>query len=104
MATDKNKKQVPSGGWKTLMVTSGYGGNTRLPFVEIHSDKIKDEVLQLSPEEARDFAANLLQAAEAAEQDAFIFEFHADLLNDRVMGAQMLVQFRVWRDAHGQNR
>lgn len=104
MAKRDKKKPGSSGKWKTLLVTSGYGGNTRQPFVEIHSDKLKDEVLQLSPGEARDFAANLLQAAEAAEQDAFIFEFHSELLESPVRGAQMLSQFRVWRDAHGQNR
>lgn len=88
---------------KTIWVESGYGGNTRQPFVEIKTDKLK-EPLQLSPKEARDLAQNLLQAAEAAEQDAFIFEFHRDLLGDDRMGASMLVEFRKWRDMHGQNR
>jgi len=72
--------------WKrsVIMVTSGYGGNTRQPFVEIKTDKLKAP-LQLSPEEARDLALNLLQAAEAAEQDAFIFEFHSTLGGEREM-------------------
>ena len=94
--------------WKTINVTSGYGGNTRQPFVEIKADKLK-EPLQLSPEEARDLGANLLQAAEAAEQDAFIFEFHSEFIEGTPQeksnfGASMLVEFRKWRDAQGQGR
>ena len=94
--------------WKMINVTSGYGGNTRQPFVEIKTDKLK-EPLQISPEEARDLAANLLQAAEAAEQDAFIFEFHSEFYRGtpeekRNVGASMLSEFRKWRDAHGQDR
>ena len=45
-----------------INVTSGYGGNTRQPFVEIKAKQIK-EPMQLLPEEARDLALNLLQAA-----------------------------------------
>lgn len=94
--------------WKTINVTSGYGGKTRQPFVEIKADKLK-EPLQVSPEEARDLAANLLQAAEAAEQDAFIFEFHSELIEGtpdekKNVGASMLSEFRKWRDTHGQDR
>lgn len=94
--------------WKMINVTSGYGGNTRQPFVEIKAEKLK-EPMQLSPEEARDLAANLLQAAEAAEQDAFIFEFHSEFVEEGTpeekinIGASMLSAFREWRDAHGQN-
>lgn len=94
--------------WKMINVTSGFGGNTRQPFVEINAEKLKGP-MQLSPEEARDLAANLLQAAEAAEQDAFIFEFHSAFIEGtpeakRNFGASMLIEFRKWRDAHGQDR
>lgn len=87
-----------------INVESGYGGNTRQPFVEIKTDKLK-EPLQLSPEEARDLASNLLQAAEASENDAFMFEFISKELHagDNA-GANILMEFRKWRDAHGQNR
>lgn len=91
--------------WRKINVTSGYGYNTRQPFVQIEMDYPKDHPLQLAPEEARNLAANLLQAAEASEQDAFIFEFHSQLLNgDEKIGASMLIQFRKWRDEHGQNK
>lgn len=98
--------------WKAINVTSGYGGNTHQPFVEIKLDKLfefHNKPVQLSPEEARDLAANLLQAAEAAEQDAFIFEFHSAFIEGtpdekKNVGASMLIEFRKWRDAHGQDR
>lgn len=92
--------------YKTIMVTSGYGGNTRQPFVQIEMEYPKDHPLQLEPNEARDLAANLLQAAEAAEQDAFIFEFHSTLggTRDDKLGAGVLFQFREWRNEHGQNK
>ncbi len=91
--------------WNVINVTSGYGGNTRQPFVEIKTDKLK-EPLQLSPEEARDLARNLLEASEASEQDAFIFEFHSQVggPRDERIGAMMLIEFRQWRDEHGQNK
>jgi hypothetical protein len=94
--------------FNTIMVTSGYGGNSRQPFVEIKTDKLKAP-LQLSPEEARDLALNLLSAAEASEQDAFIVEFHSAFIEGsevekRNVGASMLIEFRKWRDEHGQNR
>ena len=87
-----------------INVTSGYGFNTRQPFVEIHTDKLKEH-LQLLPKEARDLAQNLLQAAEAAEQDAFMFEFFSkDLKVGDQAAAGIISQFRKWRDDHGQNR
>lgn len=94
--------------WKTIKVTSGYGGNTRQPYVEINAEFLKAP-LQIAPEEARDLAMNLLEAAEASEQDAFIFEFHSDLIDDPVsekenIGASMLIEFRKWRDKYGQNK
>lgn len=91
-----------------IKVTSGYGGNTHQPFVEIHTDKLK-EPMQISPSEARDLARNLFEAAEASEQDAFIFEFHSGLIDgteqERMsIGANMLIEFRKFRDDHGQNK
>lgn len=94
---------------RVINVTSGYGGNTRQPFVQVEMDYPKDHPLQLEPNEARDLAANLLQAAEAAEQDAFIFEFHSSLIEGTAkekerVGANMLIEFRKWRNGHGQNK
>lgn len=93
--------------FNVIKVTSGYGGNTRQPFVEIKTDKLK-EPLQLSPEEARDLALNLLEAAESCEQDAFIFEFFSHIMGGGDKGdhagAKSLIEFRQWRDDHGQNK
>ena len=91
-----------------INVTSGYGSNTRQPFVQLNTEKLK-EPLQLDPNAARDLAANLLQAAEAAEQDAFMFEFHSALFEgapeeQTKIGASVLAEYRKWRDAHGQNK
>lgn len=90
--------------WKVIRVESGYGGNTRQPFVEIKDDRLKAP-MQLSPEEARDLALNILEAAEAAEQDAFMFEFVSkDLHAGDQAAANIISEFRKWRDDHGQNK
>jgi hypothetical protein len=95
---------VNNNNWKTIMVESGYGGNTRQPFVEIKDEWLKAP-MQLSPEEARDLALNLLEAAEASEQDAFMFEFVSkDLHAGDQAAANIIGEFRKWRDGHGQNR
>jgi hypothetical protein len=54
----------------------------------------------IDPDEARDLAANLLQAAEAADGDQFMFEFVAKELNvgDNA-GANILLEYRKFRDA-----
>ena len=90
--------------FKIIRVESGYGGNTRQPFVEIKDDRLKSP-MQISPEEARDLALNLLEAAEAAEQDAFMFEFVSKDLNAGDQAAANIIgEFRKWRDDHGQNK
>ena len=93
--------------WKVIRVESGYGGNSRQPFVEVKDDRLK-EPMQLLPEEARDLALNLLEAAEASEQDAFIFEFFSKIMGGGEKGdsagAKSLIEFRQWRNDHGQNK
>ncbi len=86
--------------WHVIRVSSGYGHNTREPFVQIEMEYPKDHPLQLHPDEARDLAANLLQAAEAAEVDSFIFEFISKELHagDNA-GANILMEYRKFRDS-----
>lgn len=84
-----------------ILINSGYGKNTRQPFVQMSTDKW---MVQISPEEARDLAGNLLQAAEAAEQDAFLFEFTMDTFKDEHAAGLMVAGFRKWRVEHGMNR
>ncbi len=84
---------------RKIEVSSGYGDNTREPFVQIEMEYPKDHPLQLHPDEARDLAANLLQAAEAADQDAFIFEFTSrELHGGDMVGANILMEFRKFRE------
>lgn len=60
---------------------------------------VLDRPLQLSPAEARSLAANLFQAAEAAECDGFLFEFaNTQLGQDDATSAQLLVAYRDWRN------
>lgn len=80
----------------TLWASSGYGAKTRKPFVAIHW---KDVMEQLSPEEARAFALSVLEAAEAAIQDAFIIEWVLKTINgDEAAGIALLREFREWRE------
>lgn len=81
-----------------IWVASGYGGNTRKPFVSMTVRDLKP--VQLSPEEARDLAGNLIACAEAADQDAFLvewFQSEFDLPIERA--AQILVRYRDARAA-----
>lgn len=81
----------------TILVTAGYGANTKRPFVMLEAD-VLDRPLQLSVAEARDLAGNLLQAAEAAEGDQRIVEFATDTLGFEVPeAAQLIIHMRELR-------
>jgi hypothetical protein len=47
--------------------------------------------------QARELAYTLLHAADLAEAEAFIFEFHAGLTGDVMSGGYTLQRFRDWR-------
>lgn len=83
----------------TFLVSSGYGANTRKPYIEISLDgKL---LAQIAPESARALAFNLLSGAEAAEQDAFLFEFFTKNLQAPIeVAGTMLKEFRNWRDTN----
>lgn len=85
--------------WMNILVSSGYGGNTREPFVEIKMEYPKDHPLQIHPDEARALAMNLLEAADAADTDQFLFEFVSkDLHSGDQAAAGILMEFRKFRD------
>jgi hypothetical protein len=84
---------------RTLWHQSGVNKNGE-PFVQLLID---DEVLcQLSPEEARDHAKNVLEATEASEQDAFMLDFFKKQVGADAEHAMIIVvEFRKWREARG---
>lgn len=85
----------------TLWASSGYGMNTRQPFVTIHW---KDVTVQMSPEEARAFASTVVGAAEASEQDAFLVEWVQSQIGcDMIGAANLLMEFRQWREQRMKN-
>ena len=86
--------------WKVINVSSGFGANTREPFVQIEMEYPKDHPLQIHPDEARDLAMNLLQAAESADQDAFMIKFVSkDLKAGENAAAAILLEYRKFRNA-----
>lgn len=70
------------------------------PFVQLFiEDKI---VCQFTPEQAREHAAHVLEAAEAAEQDAFMFKFFGTKVGTDARHAMMLImEFRKFREERG---
>src|SRR6185369_10044031 len=80
-----------------FLVSSGYGGNTKRPFVQLQHPSI-DRPLTISPNEARALALNILECADAAESDGFLVEFFkGDLEQDDQHIAFLLTQFREYR-------
>jgi hypothetical protein len=77
-------------------VTNLFGKNTRQALVFL---RVKDAAVQLSPKEARGLAVWLFEVAEAAEQDAFIFDFIGDIMGEQGENAQsgVLLAFREFR-------
>ncbi len=85
----------------SILITAGYGGNTKRPFVMLENEAL-DRPIQLSPAEARNLASNLLQAAEAAEGDQLIVEFATDTLGMEMPEAAQLIIYL--RELRGKNR
>jgi hypothetical protein len=70
------------------------------PFVQLLIDA--EVVCQLSPEEARDHAKNVLEATEASEQDAFMLAFMQKKVGlDFNAAMQVIVDFRGYRESRG---
>lgn len=84
-----------------------FGYKTRKPLVDL---RYKDWALQVDTHTAREIALHILEAAEAADQDAFIFEFGAEVAgdgdggNNERAGSTLLHEFREWRDKKRQAR
>lgn len=84
-----------------IIASSGYGFNTRKPFVNLQMPDGSISA-QLLPDEARRLADSLYQSAEAAEQDAFLVEWVEETIGkgDLKIGAVMLAEYRKWREEH----
>ena len=82
-----------------IVVSSGYGANTKEPFVKI---EVKGVSTQMTPENARDVALSLLEAAATAYTDGFLVEFVKERMDgDDHAAAALLIEFRKWRDEGG---
>lgn len=78
-----------------IEVTSIVGLMTKEPYVQL---QVPEPVVQLTPEEARDLAINILEASEAAQMDLFLMEFLTGPVGtDMDRAGMMLTTFREWR-------
>lgn len=87
-----------------IEVSTIYGHKHKMPIVEIRfpkqppdTPKERRNLVQLSVDEARDLALNLLGAAESAIQDAFVVEFSQELGLDERQAIMLLRAFRERR-------
>ena len=84
-----------------ITVQSMVSMRTREPMVSIYWPKDVDAA-QLTPDKAREFALSVLQAAEAAEQDEFMFTFATKRIGvDEASAAGLINEYRLHR---GQER
>jgi hypothetical protein len=78
------------------LVTTGYGAKAKEPYVEVEAPQLR---VQMTPENARALALNLLQAAEAAYSDAFLVEFTVYAAGGSMNeAAGLLIEYRKWRE------
>lgn len=92
--------QIEEEGRIGITCSSGFGHNTQQPFVQmlIHQ---ADWMTQMSPDDARSLAQNLMACADAAESDGFLVTFLQRTIgvDDMRTIASILVQFREYREA-----
>ena len=80
-----------------VYVSSLYGRNSQQPLVTLGWGDLMPR--QMSPDEAREIARMLLEAAEAADQDGFIVDFaQRGLGQTEETAVHMLAAFRGWRE------
>ncbi len=86
----------PSG---TLHVSSMFGAATRQPIVVLTYDAPgKEFEVQMTVATARNHAQDILEVAESAVADAFLFEFVSKTLGGGdELASQTIADFRVWR-------
>lgn len=79
-----------------VRVTSQYGASQRQPQVNL---VVGDRVWTFDAAKAKEIGAMLVEAATAAEADAFVFEWGRDLAKgDEGIAMHLLSEFRQWRE------
>ena len=99
MSTSNNrKKQEPPDPFPDDIIWHQSGINLKgEPFVQLLRGN--QVVGQMSPEQARDHARAITEAAEAAEQDAFLWSFGHEKLNLESQQAYgLIIEFRKFRE------
>jgi hypothetical protein len=94
---DRIRLEPPGAG--EIRVSSGYGRNTRAPFVTLALPPDVTTV-QLPPEQARQVAMQLVEAAEASHSDAFLAGFLRERIGVTDDGkiAMVIEEAREFRD------
>lgn len=80
---------------KTLWATTIFGAQTKKGIVVLSLDD--QELVQLEPDNAREFAQSVYRAAEAAEQDEFMYRFALQAIGGEREAALLLVEYRNFR-------
>jgi hypothetical protein len=82
-----------------LWVYSIYGAETRKGLVKLVKDK--EIIATVSPEEARSWALNILEAAESAQTDEFLIYLLTEKIGlDLAKAGSVLQEFREYREKH----
>jgi hypothetical protein len=81
----------------TIWVSSLVSNKTKLPLVQIEWG---DKKCQMTPEEARGHARIILECAEAAEVDAFLYDFFENEVGAKDHGYKAVHAFREYRKKH----
>jgi hypothetical protein len=86
----------------TVSIESGYGHNTRTPFVIFalaNPSESANPFVQVDTGQARALAYQILEAADAAESDGFLVKWlrRTDDVDDRALG-NLLADFRAYRE------
>jgi hypothetical protein len=90
---DKKEERLPD---DVLWHQSGINAQGE-PFVQ--SIRGMQVICQMSPQQARDHAQAILEAAEAAEQDAFIFDWTINHVGGgKAQAAGLIADFRAYRE------
>lgn len=93
-----SKPTAPPTGDSQLHLSTIVSARSGEPFVIVEWEGLKG---QWTPTEARQHAYQVLEAAEAAEVDAFLLSFFRDKFKlDVARAAVILKEYRAWRDAH----